>query len=141
MGTASHFKTSIPIFLFSICLILSLLRTETEFGDAKNILVVNDEAHHCWRFSEKDEDDEKDVDEDIDLEEVIAALSEEEKEDDEKNEVASLKSDLDEHRNVVKYLRSKLNEVHLYFLELSESEGCDAFRYNLRNRSTIGLGQ
>ena len=29
-----------------------------EFGDAKNILVVNDEAHHCWRFSEKDEDDE-----------------------------------------------------------------------------------
>ena len=62
---------------------------------------------------EKDEDDEKDVDEDIDLEEVIAALSEEEKEDDEKNEVASLKSDLDEHRNVVKYLRSKLNEVNL----------------------------
>ena len=29
-----------------------------EFGDAKNILVINDEAHHCWRFSEKDEDDE-----------------------------------------------------------------------------------
>ena len=30
-----------------------------------------------------------------------------------KNEVAKLKSDLDEHRNVVKYLRSKLNEVNL----------------------------
>ena len=29
-----------------------------DFGDAKNILVINDEAHHCWRFSEKDEDDE-----------------------------------------------------------------------------------
>ena len=36
-------------------------------------------------------------------------------EDDEKaaNEVAKLQSDLDEHRNVVKYLRSKLNEVNL----------------------------
>jgi len=64
---------------------------------------------------EEDEDDKKDegVEEDIDLEEVIAALSEEEDDEDEKNEVAELKSDLDEHRNVVKYLRSKLNEVNL----------------------------
>ena len=64
-------------------------------------------------ITEEDEDDKEDVDEDIDLEEVIAALSEEEDDEDEKNEVAELKSDLDEHRNVVKYLRSKLNEVNL----------------------------
>ena len=51
--------------------------------------------------------------EDIDLEEIIKALSEEEDEEEEANEVAKIKSDLDEHRNVVKYLRTKLNEVNL----------------------------
>jgi hypothetical protein len=51
--------------------------------------------------------------EDIDLEEVIKALSEEEDEEEATNKVAKLQSDLDEHRNVVKYLRSKLNEVNL----------------------------
>ena len=37
------------------------------------------------------------------------------KEDEKKetNEVSKLQSELDEHRNVVKYLRSKLNEVNL----------------------------
>ena len=55
----------------------------------------------------------EEVDEDIDLEEVIAALSEEENEEEATNEVAKLQSDLDEHRNVVKYLRTKLNEVNL----------------------------
>ena len=52
-------------------------------------------------------------DEDIDLEEVIKALSEEEDEEEAINEVAKIKADLDEHRNVIKYLRSKLNEVNL----------------------------
>jgi len=58
---------------------------------------------------------EEEDDEDIDLEEVLKALSEEEHEDEEeeKTEVAKLQSDLDEHRNVVKYLRTKLNEVNL----------------------------
>ena len=63
------------------------------------------------------EEEEDDKEEDIDLEEVLKALSEEEddeeKKEDEKNEIANLQSDLDEHRNVVKYLRSKLNEVNL----------------------------
>jgi len=56
-----------------------------------------------------------DVEEDIDLEEVLTALSEEEEEDkeEEANEIAKLQSELGEHRNVVKYLRSKLNEVNL----------------------------
>ena len=55
----------------------------------------------------------EDVEEEIDLEEVIKALSEEEDEEAEVEEVAKLQSDLDEHRNVVKYLRTKLNEVNL----------------------------
>jgi hypothetical protein len=59
---------------------------------------------------EKDEDD---MDEDIDLEEIVKALSEEEDEEEKKDENSKLQSELDEHRNVVKYLRSKLNEVNL----------------------------
>jgi hypothetical protein len=72
--------------------------------------------HESVEVTEQDdEDDEEDdeVDEEIDLEEVIAALSEEEDEEKAINEVAKLQSELDEHRNVVKYLRSKLNEVNL----------------------------
>ena len=62
------------------------------------------------------------VSEDIDLEEVLKALTEEEDEDEVKDEsveesvneeVNTLKADLEEHRNVVKYLRGKLNEVNL----------------------------
>lgn len=30
-------------------------RVLKDFGEAKNILVINDEAHHCWRFIEKNE--------------------------------------------------------------------------------------
>ena len=55
----------------------------------------------------------EEVDEDIDLDEVLAALSEEEDEDEKKDEVAELKSDLDEHRSVIETLRGKLNEVNL----------------------------
>ena len=65
-----------------------------------------------------------DLQEDIDLEEVLKALTEEEDEDEMKKEeeekekeveeqVKTLSSDLEEHRNVVKYLRGKLNEVNL----------------------------
>ena len=58
-------------------------------------------------------EDEDEVEEDIDLEEIVKALTEEDDDEEEKNEVSKLQSDLDEHRNVVKYLRSKLNEVNL----------------------------
>ena len=34
-------------------------RVLKDFGDAKNILVINDEAHHCYRFTEKNENDEE----------------------------------------------------------------------------------
>ncbi|MBC8428358.1 hypothetical protein H8D04_00600 [bacterium] len=63
------------------------------------------------------EDDEFEEDEeDIDLEEILRALSEGDEDEEEESAVAeleSVKSDLKEHRNVVKYLRSKLNEVNL----------------------------
>jgi hypothetical protein len=70
--------------------------------------------HESVKVTEEEEDDDKEeVEEEIDLEEVIKALSEEEDEEEEVEEVAKLQSDLDEHRNVVKYLRTKLNEVNL----------------------------
>jgi hypothetical protein len=56
------------------------------------------------------------VDEDIDLDEVLKALSEEDEEEEKKestDEVSKLESELAEHRDVVKYLRTKLNEVNL----------------------------
>ena len=69
--------------------------------------------HESVEITEEEDEGDENVDEDIDLEEVIAALSEEEDEETSKNEVAKIQSELDEHRNVVKYLRSKLNEVNL----------------------------
>ena len=52
------------------------------------------------------------VEEDIDLEEVLKALDEEVSEEP-AVDVQALQSELAEHRDVVKYLRSKLNEVNL----------------------------
>ena len=54
-----------------------------------------------------------DDDEDIDLDEVLKALSEEEDEEEKMDEVAKLQSDLKEHRSVIETLRGKLNEVNL----------------------------
>jgi len=51
--------------------------------------------------------------EEIDLEEVLRALQEEDEEDTTSEDMENLQSELDEHRDVVKYLRSKLNEVNL----------------------------
>ena len=65
---------------------------------------------------EGEHSDEEEMDEDIDLEEVLKALSEEEhsdEEEDTKDEIAKLQGEIKEHRDVVKYLRGKLNEVNL----------------------------
>jgi hypothetical protein len=64
--------------------------------------------------SEEEHEDEVEED-DVDLEEVLKALSEVEDEDEEEDveEIATLKKEVKEHRDVVKYLRSKLNEVNL----------------------------
>ena len=62
---------------------------------------------------EEDAEEGEDMDEDIDLEEVLKALSEEEDAEEEVDETAVLKQEIKEHRDVVKYLRAKLNEVNL----------------------------
>jgi len=58
-------------------------------------------------------EDKEEVDEDIDLDEVLKALSEEEDKEEEVNEIDELKSSLEEHRSVIEELREKLNEVNL----------------------------
>ena len=65
------------------------------------------------KLKEGEEKDEDEMDEEIDLDEVLKALSEEEDEEKEMDEVSELKSDLAEHRSVIETLRGKLNEVNL----------------------------
>lgn len=82
-----------------------------------NLEVVDDLVEvNGVKYSPISEDDEYD-EEDIDLEEILRALSEGDDEAEEEEsavaELKSVKSDLKEHRDVVKYLRSKLNEVNL----------------------------
>ena len=62
---------------------------------------------------EEEEDKKDDVEEDIDLEEVLNALSEEEDAEDKADEVKELKQEIKETRDVVKFMREKLNEVNL----------------------------
>ena len=68
-------------------------------------------------LSEEEEAEEgEDVEENIDLEEILKSLSEEEEAEEDEDaveETAKLRSDLGEHRKVIKFLRSKLNEVNL----------------------------
>ena len=66
-------------------------------------------------FEARNGDLEVNEEDDIDLEEILRALSEQDEEEGEaaEEQVSKLTSDLDEHRKVVKYLRSKLNEVNL----------------------------
>jgi len=68
---------------------------------------------------EEDDSDLDDQEEEIDLEEILRELSEEGEEEVEEDtetsqgDVSKLQNELEEHRSVVKYLRSKLNEVNL----------------------------
>ena len=77
-----------------------------------DLVEVNGQKYRAVREEEGDESED-----DIDLEEILKALSEgdddEEEKEDAKEAVSKLTSELEEHRNVVKYLRSKLNEVNL----------------------------
>ena len=109
---------------FDLEAVLRELEEDEEVDESKDEEVdeSKDEEVDESKEEEVDESKEEEVDEskeeideeeDIDLEEVIAALSEEENEEEAVNEVAKLQSELDEHRNVVKYLRTKLNEVNL----------------------------
>ena len=68
-----------------------------------------------WEARNGDLEKNESADEDIDLEEILKALSEQDDEEEEaaEEQVKHLSSQLGEHRKVVKYLRSKLNEVNL----------------------------
>jgi len=69
-----------------------------------------------WEARNADMEKNEDVEEeDIDLEEILRALSEQDEEEGEaaEEQVKHLSTELSEHRKVVKYLRSKLNEVNL----------------------------
>ena len=50
---------------------------------------------------------------DLDLDEVLRALTEEDKEEEDAEENEKLKSEIKEHRKVIHFMRSKLNEVNL----------------------------
>ena len=82
-------------------------------GEGKDEPAGNElDDHTVVKEGEEEKDDE--VEEDIDLEEVLKALSEEEEEaEDTTDEVVTLQAEIKEHRDVVKYLRVKLNEVNL----------------------------
>jgi len=51
--------------------------------------------------------------EDLDLDEVLRALTEEDAEEEDAEENEKLKSEIKEHRKVIHFMRSKLNEVNL----------------------------
>lgn len=66
-------------------------------------------------MEEEEEEEKEEMEEEIDLEEIIKALKEEdEAEEEEKEEkMDEIKSELNEAYSVIKFLRSKLNEVNL----------------------------
>ena len=70
-------------------------------------------------IEEQEEEEIEEDEEEIDLEEILRELSEEGEEEVEEDtetsrgDVSKLQNELEEHRSVVKYLRSKLNEVNL----------------------------
>ena len=61
---------------------------------------------------DKDEMEDKD-EEDLDLDEVLRALTEEDKEEEDAEENEKLKSEIQEHRKVINFMRKQLNEVNL----------------------------
>jgi len=65
-------------------------------------------------LKEEDEAEEKEeMDEDIDLDEITKALKEEEDEEEKESKTEQVTAELNEAYSVIKYLRSKLNEVNL----------------------------
>ena len=80
-------------------------------GEGKDELTGKElDDHEVVKEGEEEKDE---VDEEIDLEEVLKALSEEEDEDELKMKSPNFKVKLKKYRDVVKYLREKLNEVNL----------------------------
>jgi hypothetical protein len=64
-------------------------------------------------YMESEDPEQKEMDEEINLEEIIAALNEEDESEEEEKEEKKTEEELEEAYNVIKFLRSKLNEVNL----------------------------
>ena len=77
-------------------------KVDKEAGDSTDIGKAD-----SAKFKESVEEEE------LNLDEVLKALTEDDEVEEEVNEVKKLQSELQEHRDVVKYLRGKLNEVNL----------------------------
>ena len=81
---------------------------ESEGSDKK----AGDELGDHETVDDLTEVEDKD-EEDLDLDEVLRALTEEDKEEEDAEENEKLKSEIKEHRKVIHFMRSKLNEVNL----------------------------
>jgi len=79
----------------------------TELGDHTVVKETEDKEEE-----EMDEVEDKDEN-DLDLDEVLRALTEEDAEEQDAEENEKLKSEIQEHRKVIHFMRSKLNEVNL----------------------------
>jgi hypothetical protein len=89
-------------------------------------------------ISEEEAEEGEAVEEIVDLSELLDELSEEDAEESEDavEEVKNLQSDLTEHRKVIKYLKSKLNEVNLLNAKLLFTN--KLFKtYNLNNNQKL----
>ena len=85
---------------------------DEEVDEAKKTDEV-DEAKDTDEVDESKSKEEVDESDDVDLEEVIKAIEEEEKEEEKVNELETVKSELDEYREAVKVLRGQLSEVNM----------------------------
>ena len=81
---------------------------ESEGSDKK----AGDELSDHETVDDLTEVEDKD-EEDLDLDEVLRALTEEEAEEEDAEENEKLKAEIKEHRKVIHFMRSKLNEVNL----------------------------
>jgi len=81
---------------------------ESEGSDKK----AGDELGDHETVDDLTEVEDKD-EEDLDLDEVLRALTEEDKEEEDAEENEKLKAEIKEHRKVINFMRSKLNEVNL----------------------------
>ena len=79
----------------------------TELGDHTVVKETEDkEEEEIDEVEDKDEND-------LDLDEVLKALTEEDAEEQDAEENEKLKAEIKEHRKVIHFMRSKLNEVNL----------------------------
>ena len=79
----------------------------TELGDHTVVKETEDkEEEEMEEVEDKDEND-------LDLDEVLKALTEEDAEEQDAEENEKLKAEIKEHRKVIHFMRSKLNEVNL----------------------------